>query len=109
MSCTPPVDAAIIQQWLAKKMNTEELRANLYSLGWQEDAIAAHLKEFKKARCVKRQFAGFIYLAAGAFIGFVSCVLTLTNPIPDLYNYILFGLTSVAMGLIFLGLYHLFE
>ena len=109
MSYTPPVDAAIIRQWLVKKLDIEKLRENLSAQGWQEDAIAAHLKEFRKARYAKRQFAGFMYLAAGAFIGFISCVLTLVNPIPELYNYILFGLTSVAMGLIFLGLYHLFE
>ena len=52
---------------------------------------------------------GFICLGIGAMTGFISCVLTLTNPVPELYNVILYGLTSVAVTIIFIGLYFVFE
>lgn len=56
-----------------------------------------------------RQTKGFICLAAGAFLGFISCVITLINPIPELYNLVLYGLTSIAVIIIFIGLYLVFE
>jgi hypothetical protein len=52
--------------------------------------IATNPEEFKRVKNAKKQFTGFICLGTGAFLGFISCVLTLTNPIPELFNIILF-------------------
>lgn len=52
---------------------------------------------------------GFTMLVAGAVLGFISCVLTLTNPVPSLYYWILYGVTSTAVLLISWGLYYVFE
>ena len=71
--------------------------------------IAHHPEEFKQGKNAKKQFIGFICLGTGAFLGFISCVLTLTNPIPELFNIILYGLTSVAILIICAGLYLVFE
>ncbi|MBK6399866.1 MAG: hypothetical protein IPF75_16835 [Bacteroidetes bacterium] len=56
-----------------------------------------------------RQKRGFTFAATGAVLGFVSCVLSQTNPVPELYHIILYGLTSIAILLIFAGLYFIFE
>ncbi|MFZ7113883.1 MAG: hypothetical protein ACO1G9_00795 [Bacteroidota bacterium] len=56
-----------------------------------------------------RQKRGFSFTATGAVLGFISCVLSLTNPVPELYYIILYGLTSIAILLIFVGLYFIFE
>ncbi len=56
-----------------------------------------------------RQRRGFTLAGAGAVLGFISCVLTIINPIPELYYIILYGLTSIAILLIFAGLYFIFE
>jgi hypothetical protein len=48
-------------------------------------------------------------MALGAFLGFLSCVLTLANPIPELHNLILFGFTSVGILIIMVGMYFVFE
>jgi hypothetical protein len=56
-----------------------------------------------------RQKRGFAFAGGGAVLGFISCVLSLTNPVPELYDVILYGLTSVAIILIFIGLYFIFE
>lgn len=103
------VNPAIIQEWITGKLETSSLRALLVEKGWNEETIAAHLAEFKKMKYAKRQFTGFICLGAGAFLGFISCVLTMVNPVPALYNLILYGLTSIAMIFIFFGLYYLFD
>jgi len=57
----------------------------------------------------RRQHNGFILTAAGALLGFISCVLALINPVPELYEVILYGATSVSILLVFTGLYLVFE
>ncbi len=109
MPYTASVNPAVVQEWIAGKLETSTVRQLLLEKGWNEETIAAHLAEFKKLKYGKRQLAGFICLGAGAFLGFTSCVLTMVNPVPELYNLVLYGLTSVAMVFIFVGLYYLFE
>jgi hypothetical protein len=48
-------------------------------------------------------------MVIGAFTGFISCVLSLINPIPELYGIFLYGLTSLAIILALIGLYLLLE
>lgn len=103
------LNTTIIQQWIAEKLDAEGVKDKLASMGYDEETVSLHLNEFKKLRNGKRQFAGFVCLAAGSLLGFISCVLTVFNPVPELYNLILFGLTSVAILIIFLGLYYLLE
>ena len=56
-----------------------------------------------------RKSAGFICIAIGGFIGFLSVLLCIINPIPELFNYFLYGLTLLAIGTIFSGFYLIFE
>ena len=103
------VNNSEIQLWISQKLDVENLRQLLAQRGLSDESIKIHLKEFKKLRYAKRQSRGFIFASIGAFLGFVSCLLTVLNPIPELYNLILFGLTSFAIIIIFIGLYFIFE
>jgi len=109
MSYTTSVNADVLQQWIAGGMDIQKVKENLAAMGYDDETAKLHLAEFKKLKNGKRQFNGFVCLAAGALIGFLSCLLTLINPIPGLYNWTLYGLTSVAVLIIFLGLYYLLE
>jgi hypothetical protein len=109
MSFTDDVNQSVIQRWMAEKLDNHKIQEELQVQGHDAASIEAHLYEFKKAKQAKRQHAGFIYMALGAFLGLVSCILSLTNPIPQLYYAILYGLTSVALLIIFLGFYYVFE
>lgn len=109
MSNTTSVEPSIIKQWVAAGIGIDKLREDLTKLGWDIDIIELHLKEFRKAKFAGRRTVGFICLAIGAFLGFISCVLTILNPAPELYNWILYGLTSLAILIIMAGLYFLFE
>ena len=62
----------------------------------------------KKINPVRKQNA-FICISIGAFIGFLSCVLAITNPLPNLFNFFLYGLTMLAICIILPGFYLLFE
>lgn len=103
------INPSVIQKCCSDNLDIQKVEEHLLALGYDEQAIDTYLKEFKKARNAKRQFIGFIYLGIGAFLGFLSCVLTLINPVPELYNWILFGLTSISILIICLGLYNIFE
>jgi len=109
MSYTVSVDQAIIQQWIVAKVQLKDVEEKLISMGMDDAAIAGNLQTFKRLRNAKRQVNGFICMGLGAFTGFISCILSVLNPIPELYNVILFGLTSVAILIVFLGMYFLFE
>lgn len=98
-----------VQQWLAENYDPDKIRKKLASLGYEDSAIESIVKEHMKAWYAKRQTTGFIMLAIGAVLGFISCVLTLTNPVPALYYWILYGLTSIAVILLMAGLYYVLE
>lgn len=109
MSYTVPVDSATIEQWINTKPDAITIEAELLAKGMDADTILIYLTEYKRLRNSQRQFTGFFCMGFGAFLGFISCILSIFNPVPELYNLILFGLTSVAILIIFYGLYCLFE
>ena len=109
MQKTDAIDTAVIHQWVEAGQTIQQIEFDLRSKGVDEALIAETIKEFKKQFHAKRQFKGFIYAGIGAFLGFLSCVLSLINPWPELFNLILFGLTTVAICAIMLGLYFVFE
>ena len=102
-------DTGLLQQLILSKTDLRSLESILQSKGYDKDHIHLLTREFKKIRASRRQFRGFIMLGGGAFLGFVSCVLTLINPVPELYNVFLYGVTSVALTAMIMGLYCIFE
>jgi hypothetical protein len=109
MEKTITIDTALIRSWIEAKLSVEDVEAQLHESGFSKETITIYLRQYKKERYAGRRFKGFVCMGIGAFLGFVSCVLTLTNPIPELFNIILFGLTSIAILVICLGLYFVFE
>ncbi len=109
MSTTQQINTSEIQQWLNFNYTIEKIEADLKARGFDTDVIETYLKEFKKQRNAKQQFNGFICLGVGAFLGFISCLLSVLNPFPEYYYYILFGFTTLAICVIMAGLYFVFE
>jgi hypothetical protein len=109
MSYTASIDQSRIKQWIDGNFDTQKIREEMTTLGYDSITMDAHLREFKKLKYGKRQTNGFIFLSVGAVLGFISCLLSIINPVPELYYYILYGLTSLSVIIICLGLYFLFE
>jgi len=109
MSTATNLNNLLIQQWVAQRLELNAVERNLGSLGYDKETIQAYMAAFKKARYAKRHFSGFLCLGLGAFIGFLSCVLALLNPIPEWHDLFLFGLTSIAILVICWGLFCIFE
>ena len=109
MSNTVPVNTDFIEQGVITKPDLQIIEAELLSKEMNVESISSLTTEYKRLKNSKRQFTGFCCMGLGAFLGFISCVLSILNPIPELYNLTLFGLTSVAILIVFYGLYCLFE
>jgi hypothetical protein len=104
-----PLSVAQMQQWIAENVAEQKVEEKLISMGYPEDVVAVRMIELKKQKLARRQASGFIWSGLGAFLGFVSCALTIINPIPEIYYWILYGLTSIAILIICRGLYLVFE
>jgi hypothetical protein len=109
MPYTISINSATIQQWMVNNVTLQAIEAELHSKGMDAHSIAEHIKEFKRQRNALRQFKGFIYMAVGAFFGFISCVLTLSEAFPQWYDFILYGLTIIGITIAFIGLYFVLE
>jgi hypothetical protein len=109
MSNAASINEETIQQWMLSKRSAEHIEAELLENGLDSETISTHLSAFKRLRNTKRQNTGFMYMGVGAVLGFISCVLTLANIIPGMFNIILYGLTSIALIFIMLGLYYVME
>lgn len=109
MPATTTIEFARLNQWNAEKLDPQMVRDHLSAQGMDAEAIEAHLAAYKKLRNERKQFRGFLLCGAGAFLGFLGCVLSMVNPIPELYGFFLYGLTSIAIFAICGGLYYLFE
>lgn len=103
------IDDELVSKWIDAKLSPVDIQKQLEQQGFSEETIAMYVREYKKRRYAGRRFNGFICAAIGALLGFLSCLLSIFNPIPELFNIILFGLTSIAILIIFFGLYLLFE
>jgi len=109
MSTASTIDMSLVRQWVNTKLSPDHIEGLLKSSGHDPESILAHIKAFKKERHARRSITGFILMGIGAFMGFLSCVLSIVNPIPELYYYILYGFTSLAILVICAGLYYAFE
>ena len=107
MNMTVNID--LLKQWSMQGLDLNAVIAELRAGGMDEETLKNYMEAYKKYKVSKKQFKGFVLMGLGAFLGFVSCVLSLVNPIPELYNLILFGLTSLAIIIIVAGMYFLFE
>ncbi len=103
------VDQSVFQHWIMAKQKPEAIEEELFKKGFDDYAVKANLKEYKRLLNAKRQFTGFLCMAIGAFIGFISCLLAIIDPLPELHNFFLYGLTSIAVIIVFIGLYLVFE
>lgn len=110
MSTTLALQPELLQQWMRERATPQTIRTYLQAQEADEKTIEAYLSEFKQKCSYARLCRGFICLAAGAFIGFLSFLLTFLEAVPaEWYAMSFFGLTTVGISVICLGLYYLLE
>jgi hypothetical protein len=103
------VDESICREVLALNLTPEAVPEELLKRGITAEQITGYQNEMKRIRNAKRCSTGFVCMAAGAFLGFLSCVLTISHALPHMFDFIFYGLTTVAVCIVVLGLYYVFE
>lgn len=109
MATIQKFDSSILVQALKDNWEKDLLIERLTQAGHDEVSIDLLVREYKKLRIAKRQSIGFVLMAIGAFLGLASFLLTIFNPFPELFGVVLYGLTSLAILIAFVGLYYVFE
>lgn len=96
-------------KWQSNNTPEEVIINELQQLGLQETQISAVLNQYKKKKSDARQQIGFIITAIGSFFGFISCVFTMLDLFPAIRGFMLYGLTTIGIVLVFVGLFLIFE
>lgn len=94
---------------LVGSYNSDEIIRNLkekFNDNIETEEIEKVITELKLE---KRTTLGLVLMATGAFIGFISMLFTVLEVIPDWRNFIMFGITSLAIIIVFAGCYLVFE
>lgn len=95
------------KQWLDNGWDDTRIVNELLNIGIDERNHADFLAEIKKMRHARNTTIGLYYVLAGAIFCLLSCVLTLSLS-TDNTNMVLFGLTSVGVIIVFIGLVKIF-
>lgn len=103
------IDKTICQQLLSSRLTPDAVKTALESKGIQTENISVYLEAIKKMRCAKKRSSGFLCMASGAFLGFISCVLTITHALPGMFDFVFYGLTTLAVCIVVFGMYCVFE
>jgi VIT1/CCC1 family predicted Fe2+/Mn2+ transporter len=93
-------------QWLANGLDNKQVEAELLKMGIDERNVPDMLREFKKMRNARNTTIGLYYILAGALLCLISCVLTLA--FSSATALILYGLTSLGVIIVFVGLARIF-
>lgn len=106
MSNTPTNEtpSAYATRMLDSGVSRQQIENDLVSMGQSRQFAADIVSELVKMRDAKKRSQGLMLILAGAFICFISFLLTVTGFVSgDAYNFVLFGVTSLGVIVIFAG------
>ncbi|HOU46977.1 MAG TPA: hypothetical protein PLL99_04185 [Chitinophagales bacterium] len=104
------ISAVYYEKWKYKSHFDDVVMNELRLHGLDSLQIMEMIDNFKKKQENENLTnTGFLITSMGALLGFISCVLTMTDVLPEFRSFILYGLTSAAIVLITVGLYYIFE
>lgn len=102
-------DKAVFKDWQKRHLPEEAIRDELKQMGVTAEEAETLLKQYFKKQVEARLTIGFVLMITGAFIGFLSCVFTIADPVPEWRNFFLYGLTSISVVVALAGCYLVFE
>ena len=90
-------------------MGKEEVITHMMERGHEATSVADIVGEVAKQRYAARRSSGLNLILAGGVICFLSFLLTITSAFShEAFPYVLYGLTSIGIGIGFVGLTKVF-
>ena len=100
---------AYFEQWMQEGLDEKQVNARLVTLNIASEGLTNIATEYKKYRQKIRSKKGLNCILVGAILGFLSCMLTLLNVMPELRDFFLVGLTTLGISVAVYGCYCIFE
>lgn len=95
--------------WDQARVSEDQIQNQLINQGYFSDQIPEILKLYKKHKLDERTRKGFILMGIGSVLGFISCICTVYEILPEIREIILYGLTSIGITIALWGGYYVFE
>jgi hypothetical protein len=99
----------MFRQWHFARYSEAQIREELEIQGHHVHDIHDVVTAYKKHCQAIRSQKGLVFIVIGAILGFASCVLTILDVMPELRDFILVGLTTIAVCIAVCGCYYIFE
>ncbi len=97
------------RKWQHGKMSKTQIFEALENQGLSPDEITSVYEKYYRYRIEHRNTQGWLWMGIGGFLGLVSCVLTMLEPLPVCRGIFMYGLTSVAVAIALYGCYLVME
>ncbi len=106
----PFASQADLPEMLRKGLSDDKIRASLHDRYQDEFLVEKLMAEVKKLRNSAKTTSGLIFVFIGAVLLLLSCILTLTGSYSSgTFGPFLFGLTSIGLIIVFIGLVKIFN
>ena len=96
-------------KWQQRKMSKSQVWEELGNQGLSSEEIMSVWESYYRYCLDRRNAQGWLCMGIGGFLGLVSCVLTMLEPLPVLRGVFMYGLTSVAVAMALYGCYLVME
>lgn len=95
------------KDWIARGLNKQQIKDELLAIGIEERYIPELLKEIISLMNARRNMQGLTFILSGAGLCLISCVYTIMTDSLDT-GFMLYGLTSIGVVIVFIGLMKIF-
>ena len=92
--------------WLSTGLDNKQISAELLAMGVDERNIPEMLREINKMRSARNTTRGMYLVLGGAILCLASCVITILSTHTS--GMVLYGLTTLGLGIAMAGLYKIF-
>lgn len=97
------------RKWHQNKISKSQIFEVLENQGLSPEEISSVWENYSRFRIDHRNTRGWLWMGIGGFLGLVSCVLTMLEPLPVMRGVFMYGLTSVAVSMALYGCYLVME
>lgn len=99
----------LFKSWHQLNTSKSMVQEELENKGLSGEEITSILENYARYRLDRRNTLGWSLMGLGGFLGLVSCVLTILDPMPGLRGVFMYGVTSLAVTIALYGCYLVME
>jgi hypothetical protein len=106
---TMPI-AQLSEVWVKQGLSNKEIEEKLLFNGYDARFITELLKEISTMRNARKSTRGLTLVLIGALLCLASCILTLSHAFSgNDYTFVLYGVTTLGILIVFGGLIYIFN